>query len=404
MNLSTARVLAALALTSGTTILSVIAYPVSTSAIAQEAQQTLTVRRLYQQVEARLAHSGKIYKALIRRRVQGGGIYRTDVTQVWVDARRELARTQTTGRLTDNQQGQTTSYTFSTVYANGTTYSRDHVAGPIQPEVQRDPVFTCNGAHTAASVILGCPHHLQKWSFSLQPGHYSGRQVLILIRKGTESDEDTDRTYTTRIYLDRGSLLPLADTTTGTINRKPMHGSTSYVSSLVPSSSLPASFFQPSSVGYRGRADQIRQEMTPIPGGFTVLWLGLDFAGGHGLPAVSLQHAIAGRGGKNNFSIQLDYMPAGHPFAQPLLYMEDYPSSAARRHPQPPAGPWRVRRQTVKLANGHAVILSGRGRNTMAYAYIGSTTVLVQPGTHALSSMAALKTLIGALRPYRPSA
>src|SRR5947209_14376534 len=122
MYLSTARVLAALALTLGTTILSVNAYPVSRRADAQEVQQTLTVLQLYHQVEARLAQTGKIYKALIRRTVQGGGIRRTDVTQVWVDARRELAREQTTGRVTDDEQGQTTDYTYSTVYATGTTY------------------------------------------------------------------------------------------------------------------------------------------------------------------------------------------------------------------------------------------------------------------------------------------
>ena len=197
-----------------------------------------------------------------------------------------------------------------------------------------------------------------------------------------ESDEDTDRTYTTRIYLDRRMLLPLADTTTGTINRKAMHGITSYVSSLVATSSLPASFFQPSSIGYRGRANQIRQEMKPVPSGFSVLWLGLNFAGGRGLPAVSIQRAVAGNGGVRNFSIELYYAPAGHLFAKPLFYMEEWSSSAARRHPLPPTEPWRVR-QTVKLANGHAVILSGR--NTMAYAYIGSTIVLVQPQVSALS-------------------
>src|SRR5947209_8270053 len=202
MNLSTARVRAALALTLGTTILSGTAYPVSTMAHAQDAQQTLTVRQLYLQVEERLAQTGKIYKTLIRRTVQGGGIRCTDITQVWVDARRELARAQTKGRVTDDQQGQTTDYAYSTVYANGTTY--------------------------------------------------------------------------------------------GTINRKAMHGITSYVSSLVATSSLPASFFQPSSIGYRGRANQIRQEMKPVPSGFSVLWLGLNFAGGRGLPAVSIQRAVAG--------------------------------------------------------------------------------------------------------------
>src|SRR5436305_392691 len=52
-------------------------------------QQPLTVRQLYHQVETQLAQSGKIYMALIRRTIQGGGIGRSDITQVWVDARHD---------------------------------------------------------------------------------------------------------------------------------------------------------------------------------------------------------------------------------------------------------------------------------------------------------------------------
>jgi hypothetical protein len=398
MNLSTSRVIAALALTLGTTILSVIAYPVSTAAIAQEAQQTLTVRQLYHQVEARLAQSGKIYRAVIKRTLEGGGIRRTDVTQAWVDARRDLAREQTTERLTFGQHGQT--YTFTTIYANGTTYIRGAGAAPGQPVVQTSPVFTCNGAHIAASVILGCPNPVQKWTMSLQPGQHSGRQVLVLLRNGTDSGDDFGGTYTTRIYLDRGTLLPLADTLTGTMNSKPMHGSTSYVSRLVAASSLPASFFQPSSLGYRGRAGQIRQDMKIVPSGFTVLWLGLDFAVGQGLPALSIQRAVPGEGGTDTFSIELYYVPVGHPFDKSFLYIEEWSSSAAQRHPRPPTGSgWA--RQTVKLANGHAVILTGR--NTMAFAYIGSTILLIELNGSALSSVPALQTIVRALRPHKPT-
>jgi hypothetical protein len=370
---------------------------------AQDAQQPLTVRQLYHQVEARLAQSGKIYKALIRRTTQGGGFRRTDVTQVWVDARRELARQQTTERFTSGQHTQT--YTITSIAANGTTYTRVPVSNPGQPAVQTSPVFTCQGAHIAASVILGCPNPVQTWTMSLQPGRYAGRQVLVLLRKDTDTGEGSSGTYVTRIYIDRQTLLPLAEKTTGTMNMspapKPTHGRATYVTSLVAPSSLPASFFQPSSIGYRGRSDEIRQEMKPVPSGFTVLWLGLDVTGGQGLPALSLQRAVPGEGGKDTFSIELYYMPANNLFGKPLLYMEEWSSAAAARHPKPPTGSgWS--RQTVKLANGHAVILSGRG--SMAFAYIGSTVALIEPTGSALSSVPALQTIVRALRPYVPHA
>lgn len=402
MHRSITRILAALILAFSTTRLLATECPVLLAAHAHGAQQPLTVRRLYHEVETRLAQSGKIYKALIRRTFQGGGIGRSDVTRAWVDARRDLAREQTTDRVTFGGQ-QSQAYTFTTIYASGTTYSRGSVIAPGQPTVQTAPVLTCQGAHIAASVILGCPNPVQKWTMSLQPGQDAGRQVLVLLRNGTDSSEDFAGTYTTRIYLDRQTLLPLADVTTGTMNTKnanQAHGRATYLTSLVAPSALPGSFFQPSSIGYRGRADEIRQEMKPVPSGFTVLWLGLDFAGGQGVPALSLQRAVPGEGGKDTFSIELYYAPANKVFGTPLLFIEEGSSSSASRQPQPPTGTGYTRK-TVKLANGHAVIVSGRA--TMAFAYIGSTIALIESPGWELSSVRAMETAVRALQPYVPN-
>jgi hypothetical protein len=353
----------------------------------EEAEQPLTVRQLYHQVEAQLAQSGKIYEAVIGS------------TKVWVDARRELARVQSTGRLASGQP-----YSYTTIYADGKTYTRGSVVrAPGQPAIQTGTAFTCQGAHIAASVILGCPDPLQKWTMSLQSGSYAGRQVLLLLRKGTDSSEGSAgilTVSTTRIYLNRQTLLPLAAVITGTtIDKKPVHGSVSYVTNLVVPSSLPASFFQPSSIGYRGRADQIRHEMKPVPRGFAVLWLGLDFAGGHELPALSIQR-VSTSGGGTNFSLELYYAPAKNVSGTPLLYLEERSSAAPVPLPGPPTGTgWT--RQTVKLANGHAVVVSGR--SVMAFAYIGSTVALIESPGWGLSSMRAMQTVVRALQPYVPN-
>jgi hypothetical protein len=240
-------------------------------------------------------------------------------------------------------------------------------------------------------VIRGCAGAVQK-------GRYAGRQVLILLCKGHQSGEGSARiysTYTTRIYLDRQTLLPLADMTTGTSYSKPAHDSATYLTSLVAPSSLPANFFQPSSIGYRGRADQIRQEMKPVPHGFTVLWLGLDFARRQGVPALSLQRVLP-VGGGTSFAIYLHYAPAKNTGSDSLQLYEM--SADDPNRPQPPPG---STRQTVKLANGHGVIVSGRDH--MAFAYIGSTVALIQASAPALSSAQALRTIVRGLRPYVPN-
>ena len=245
-----------------------------------------------------------------------------------------------TARLNYGRTGQT--YTFTTIDANGRSYSRGSVTAPGQPAVQSGTAFTCQGAHIAASVILGCPNPVQKWTMSLQPGRYAGRQVLVLLRNGTDSSESFGGTFATRIYLDRQTLLPLADVTTGTSNSKPAHGGATYGSSLVAASSLPASFFQPSSLGYRGRADEIRQELKPVPSGFSVLWLGLDFAGGRGVPALGIQRAVPSEGGPTTFRVELYYASAKNILGKPLLFMEEWSNSAAGHNPKPPTGSYSI--------------------------------------------------------------
>jgi len=172
--------------------------------------------------------------------------YRSDT---WVFPVDELARTETSGQLSGELGGDAVeerSYLFRTVVADGIRFD-DSENNPSSLEF-----MGCFGGSSVASQLLGCPGPLEDLTKTVEAGRYDGRSVAVLVTSGTSRGSDEITTFTTRLYLDPATLLPIASETSGTFDFgeiEPLSAQESYGHEWVSRGSLPDDFFDPSSIG-----------------------------------------------------------------------------------------------------------------------------------------------------------
>jgi hypothetical protein len=159
------------------------------------------------------------------------------------------------------------------------------------------------------------------------------------LTKGTQSGEDQTRVFTSRLYLDSATFLPLAGVTTGSVDmgkKYPLLETTTYGHTFIPTSSVAPNFFTPASIGYHGAADEINQELAPVPSTFMVYWLGVHFRGPFGLPDLVASRAVPSPSGVSDFILEVYYTLASDPYGFPRLFMEES-TTHFKRFPRIPA-------------------------------------------------------------------
>jgi hypothetical protein len=102
--------------------------------------------------------------------------------------------------------------------------------------------------------LMLCGNYLEESTTAVMDGSYGGREALVLVTEGDLPSHDWTTQFTSRLFIDRETWLPLAseqtqttDTGTAVFEIEVTHV---YENSFVSRSSLADDFFEPSAIGY----------------------------------------------------------------------------------------------------------------------------------------------------------
>lgn len=201
---------------------------------------------------------------------------------------------------------------------------------------------------------------------------YEGRPAVALINEerqesaaGTPESPNPSK-VTTSFYLDRSTFLPLVWLIEGRDDAGRLLGRavTTYVNDFVSLGSLPASFFDPASIGYVKKEPVEPAAPLDDPNlGVTVYWLGREFAPLGELPPLMLWRAygLTGHGGGPGNRAMTEYRSA-EPGTAVLLQL--WQLQEWQEFLQTPLGRlgWDspcVQTKEISLAKGRAIIFMG---------------------------------------------
>lgn len=258
--------------------------------------------------------------------------------------------------------------------------------------------LVCHDSESAVlSLVLNCAGYTEDSTTRLEPNaEYEGRRMPTLVTEGDTSGSDETNVFVRRLYLDANTLLPVLGTSEGTQNNKrPMKSQVTYEYAFVLVDSLPDDFFDPAAIGYV-EADP-EENLHGVNVGITIYWLGTEFSGAGGLPALILDRAHAAilppEAPTPRDRAAFDYRLAEEKFGPSVVTLEVYPrsewdsflaQSQGRNLWDSPC----IQRIEMDLADRRAVVFGGHessspncfaatSTNWSSYVYIGDTVVFV---------------------------
>jgi hypothetical protein len=312
----------------------------------------LSVADVYRLTQQELRTHDGIYLAEIEAASDFGPFSSSGTIKRWVDVRRDVAR----------EESVLAPWGSSTmITTRDGRYWRD-TAGRITTSPAR--YWTCNGAGIAASALLGCPGPTERSSAEVRQGVYEGRPAIVLVTTGNVSGSDETYTFTRRLYLDATTYLPLALEGDGQFDFGqvvPAHERYRFQHRFVPSDALATDLFDPASIGYAA-ADPV-QTLDRASTDLHVYWLGREFSGSLGLPALVLSKIDAPEHGPG-YRYLLYYAARDDPYAPPIVTLQLWPRTTwdAVVGQAPLGNVWDDpcwAREELTLANGKAVVFSG---------------------------------------------
>jgi hypothetical protein len=255
-----------------------------------------TVEEVFARVEETLRGQDGIYYVVITA-AQDAGEYSYDGTiERWVDARRNVMREEREGwSRVDDWGGRSTG-----LIADGTWYVRE-----VNGEIWSGTAPTCYGASHAISAVLDCQVPLETF---VEYGLFDGRAAVVLVAQGEGGGSDSNIVYTSRMYLDASTLLPIAHEMDGEIDYGEVADfiyRATYTHEFVASDSLADDFFDPAAIGYTPWA--VMAPIDDATGDVTVYWLGLEFAPGGDLPELILDRVEFEEWDRLEYTLSLQY-------------------------------------------------------------------------------------------------
>jgi hypothetical protein len=331
--------------------------PVPVQPTATSAPMPTTVEEVYERVEETLrAQGGIFYVKLVIE--QDAGEYSYDaVTERWVDVRHNVVREESEGwsRVDENWGGNTT-----TLVVEGTMYTREYTA-----EISAGTASSCYGASHSVSALLGCPSPTETSQTTVEHGSYGDTATIILLTHGESHGSDSNVVFTSRLYLDADSLLPLAHELDGEIDYGPTAKMTYraiYTHEFLAPESLPDGFFEPGSIGYTGT--HLTSQIENAADDIAVYWLGLEFDPGGEFPELVLDKVEVALWDDSNYGLSLQYRGVDDPYDWTLavfyvwqrdVWDEEMASVQDARRQNLPCHS----EQEIMLADGQAAILMG---------------------------------------------
>jgi hypothetical protein len=283
------------------------------------------------------------------------------------------------------------------ILVGDTLYGR----GPGTNHAWGNDAHLCPGTDsTVVSLVVGCgSSHTLEARFE-PDAEYEGRHMPALVMEGESVGSDETIAFVQNTYLDETMLLPVAGTKEATSNGAPrfsFSGRARY--DFVPLNSLPEDLFDPAAIGYMEPDPE--EQLRGADLGIDVYWLGRDFPGTAGLPALSLDTAQAFASQPDTitpgYRALLEYRLASERFSYGIVGLQVFPRSAWDAYSAQSRGSnlWDascVQKTEMNLDDRQAVIFgtyesSGAyierpcpeqsPENWGAYVYVGDTVVLV---------------------------
>jgi hypothetical protein len=318
-----------------------------------------TIEEVVALVDATL--DGVVYHGTVTRaREDGPDVY--DATEeIWVDVGRDALRTEATYEYVD---GPTTSTTG--LIADGVTWYDGRPTSTV----------ACWGTGAAVSVLLGCVHQPDGPPPAVEAGSWEGSPAIVLVTEAVREGSDSSETFTSRLYLDPATGLPLASESSGTRFTNvtwETSATARYDHELVDPASVPADLFDPAALGWSVSPEE------DLPAGQPIAWLGLEVDPGAGFPPLVLAQVDPGLTPPGYVAI-LHYAPADDRFGPPALSIQVFPRAAwedptVHHNPTPCAD-----RPPVAVPGGEATLqCTALGSVTGAIVDLGDLVLRVYP-------------------------
>ncbi|HXG36086.1 MAG TPA: hypothetical protein VNL15_03875 [Dehalococcoidia bacterium] len=324
----------------------------------------LSVEEVLARVTSAISRPGQIFHVRGEIKRDAGPYPYRGTIDIWVDAGHDKARWKM--EITNGDK----SIIQEQIIAGGARYVQ--VSFSDYPAI-KGRAATCPGGNSAVSALLNCE---QMKDPRMEQGRFEGKTVVLLVGDVRTSGSDETFTFVRRIYLDAASFLPLAVEEEGTVDYgeiAPLHSLRRYRGEFLEADALPPDFFDPASIGYVERDPE--QPLRGAGGATPVYWLGRDFSGGSGLPALTLERVDSARAPRPGgpppgarigpgYEYILHYRLADDEFGPPVLSLQEWPNSAWKAFlDQSRGGNWWdnpcVQRKDLSLAESTATIFPG---------------------------------------------
>ena len=282
-------------------------------------EDNLTVEEVYARFAEAITRPGSIYQVTIDMDYDAGSFTVEGTRRLWVDVERDLVREKGDWRVPSEDGTRENKWIFIT--RDGALYKHAEEPGEEIPDTKSE-ARTCHGGNAAVSAVLGCAGSTEESTKTAEMGEYEGRAAVVLVTTGISHGEDETITFTKKLYLAAGTLLPIAmesDEDWGVGGEYPVRQLWTYKNDYTSARSVPDDFFDPASIGY---AEKDLDDTLDSDLGITVYWLGEQFEAGGGLPPLALRVADSGR--YSTYRLSLMYGPADDEFANSIVWLQEW--------------------------------------------------------------------------------
>ena len=276
---------------------------------------SLTVEDVYSRLAEAIARPDSVFHTLVDLKVDAQGYSLSGSMEVWIDLERDVARQEIrlrpdVGALEEQRETDLVVGDASYWLTSGAAVSKRHA-------------LTCHGSGSGAlSTLLGCRGFTEDSSTHVETGaEYQGQPAITLVTVGESFASDENFAFTTRLYQDEKTFLPIASVSDGTMNELPYDIFMRFDNEFVQADSPPSDFFDPVALGYPYRYPAEPLDKADLD--LAIYWLGDRFVGRGDYPALILGRVYLPEGREGpDYQAVLEYWVEGSD--APGVYLEEW--------------------------------------------------------------------------------